>query len=105
MRASITRLGTRLTELEDTADQPRPPDHARQLLGKLRSLNGEFRQLHYELIDLIDADNEEALETEQAVLDKHDDNVAMLTVCLETFFTSAGHASAPVTPDPHKPLS
>ena len=39
MRASITRLGTRLTELEDTADQPRTPDHAQQLLGKLRSLD------------------------------------------------------------------
>ena len=42
MRASITRLGTRLTELEDTADQPRTPDHARQLLGKLRSLDEDF---------------------------------------------------------------
>ena len=31
VRVSITRLGTRLRELEDTSDQPRTPDHARQL--------------------------------------------------------------------------
>ena len=72
MRASITRLGTRLTELEDTADQPRTPDHARQLLGNLRSL------------DLHDEGSEDSLEAEQATLDKHDDDVTTLTVRLET---------------------
>ena len=62
-------MGTRHTELKDTADQPRTPDHARQQLGKLPSL---------------DAGSEKSLETEQAVLDKHDDDVATLTVRLET---------------------
>ena len=102
MRASITRLRTRLTELEGTADQP---DHARQLLGKLRSLDEEFRGLHYELIDLLDEGNEDLLEAEQATLDKHDDDVATLTVCLENLSTSTDHARAAVIPDPRKTLS
>ena len=105
VRASITRLRTRLTELEDAADQPHTPDHARQLLGKLRSLDEEFRGLHYELIDLIDEDDQDSLETEQVTLDKHDDEVATLTVRLETLSTSASHAGAVVVPDPRKPLS
>ena len=45
------------------------------------------------------------LEAEQATLDKHDDDVATLTVHLETLSTSAGHARAAVIPDPRKPLS
>lgn len=110
VRASITRLGARLTELEYTADQPRTRDHARQLLGKLRSLDEEFRRLHYELIDLIDEGSDDALEAEQATLDKHDDDVATLTVRVETLsmsthHTSADHARPAVIPDPRKALS
>ena len=104
IRASITRLGTRLTELEDTADQPRTLDHTRQLLGKLWSLDEEFRGLYYELIDLIDAGNEDALDAEEAILDKHDDDVAMLTIRLEALSTAV-HAPSQVTPDPCKPLA
>ena len=104
VRASITRLGTRLTELEETSDQPRTPDHARQILGKLRSLDEEFRGLHYELIDLIDAGSEDALDAEQVILDKHDDDVAMLTVRLEVLSTAV-RAPSPVTSDPLKPLA
>lgn len=68
VRASITRLGTRLRELEETADQPRTPDHTRQLL---QSLNEDFKKHHFELIDKVDSD--EALEKEQTVLAKHDE--------------------------------
>ncbi len=35
VRASITRLGNRLTELEAIADQPTTPNHTRQLSIKL----------------------------------------------------------------------
>jgi hypothetical protein len=74
-------------------------------LGKLRSLDEEFGGLHYELINLIDEGNEDSLETEQATLDKHDDDVATLTVRLETLSTSADHTRTAVIPDPRKPLS
>ena len=45
------------------------------------------------------------METEQVTLDKHNDDVATLTVRLETLSTSVSHASAVVVPDPRKPLS
>ncbi len=65
LRASITRLGGRLTELESTVDQPRTADHAdhaRQLINKLQS---DFKKLHFEIIDLIDEDDADSMETEQ----------------------------------------
>ena len=101
VRASITRLGTRLKELDDTADQPRTSEHARQLLVKLKSLDEEFRGLHYEIIDLIDEGGEDVIEAEQVILDKHDDDVATLTVRLESLSTAAVAS----TPDTRKPLS
>ena len=73
VRGSITRLATRLRELEEITDQPRTADHASQLLAKLESLDGEFKAIHFEIIDLID--ESEDLEKEQTVLDKHDDDV------------------------------
>ena len=81
VRASITRLITRQRELEDAAPELDTPRHAGQLLGKLKSLDEEFRGLHYEVIDLLDDGSEDA---EQIILDKHDDDVSALTVRLES---------------------
>ena len=94
VRASITRLGTRLKELEDAADRPDTPQHAGQLAAKLRSLDEEFRTIHFDVIDLIDDNNEDALVAEQGILDRHDDDVATLTVRLGSLST------APVAPIP-----
>ena len=65
---SITRLGGRLTELEGTVDQPRTADYARQLVNKLQSIESDFKKLHYEIIDLIDEEDADAMETEQTSL-------------------------------------
>ena len=93
MRASITRLGGRLKDLQGTADRPDTPKHAQQLLEKLKSLDGEIRELHYEVIDLIDEGGEDTIEAEQVILDKHDDDVAALTVHLESLLVAT--ASVP----------
>ena len=85
----ITRLGDRVSELEATADQPRTPDRARQLLTKLQTLDSDFRTVHLELIDLIDEANTEALDAEQERLDKLDDDVSGLTVRLEALMNPA----------------
>ena len=100
MRASITRLGGRLKDLQDTADRPDTPKHAQQLLEKLKSLDGEFRELHYEVIDLIDEGGEDTIEAEQVILDKHDDDVAALTVHLESLLVATVSV-----PDIRKPLT
>ena len=57
---------------------------ARQLLEKLKSLDGEFKGLHYEVIDLIEDGGEDSVEAEQVILDQHDDDVSALTVRLES---------------------
>ena len=51
VRASIT---TRLGELEEAATLPDRIKGARQLLGKFKSVDDEFKGLHYEVIDLIE---------------------------------------------------
>ena len=101
VRASITRLGTRLKELEETSDQPRTPDHARQLLTKLQSLDEDFKKHHFELIDIIDGD--EDLEREQSI-DKHDDDITSLSICLQILLAPSKTPVAPAT-DGRKLLS
>ena len=101
VRASITLLTTRLKELEDADPELDTPKHAQQLLGKLKSLDEEFRGLHYDVIDLIDDGSEDTVEAEQVILDKHDDDVSALTVRLKSL------SAATVSPvaDARKALS
>ena len=97
VRRSITRLGDHVSELEETADQPRTPNYAWQLLIKLQTLDSDFRTIHLELIDLIDEANTEALDAEQERLDKLDDDVSGLTVRLEALMNPIP-PTAPVAP-------
>ena len=77
-KGSITRIETRLHQLESESDQPNTRDVARQMLAKLKEHDADFKKNHLSLIDLID--DEETLTSEQATLDEHDDLVAALTV-------------------------
>ncbi len=60
------------------------------------------KRLHFELIDLID--EEDLLEAEQAVMDKHDDDLAALTVRVQTLLGRTD-SSVTTTADRRKPLS
>ena len=80
VRSSITRLSSRLKTFEDAPDGPGTGDHAKQLATKLDNLDAEFKSLHLQLIDQISADEIGELEREQETLDKHDDDIATLTV-------------------------
>lgn len=95
-KASITRIDTRLGTLEGEADRPSTRDAARQMLAKLKEHDAEFRRIHLTVIDL--TDDEEALATEQAVLDEHDDLVASLTVRILAL-DSARTVSTPTVSD------
>ena len=70
VRASVTRTGAWLKDLEDTKDHPDTPAHAQLLIAKLESLDVDFKNLHLQIVDLLD--DEEQLEREQLVLDSHD---------------------------------
>ena len=95
VRASITRLGNRLKELEGSPDLPNIAEHAQQLTSKLESLDSEFRVHHLQLIDLIDDDP--TLEKEQDTLDKLDDDVTSLSVRLSQLIVR-GRAAQSATP-------
>lgn len=71
VRASITRLSSRLNDLEGKTDQATTHDITQRTSLKLTKLDSEFKTYHYRLIDLIDDDD--TLEREQAVLDEHDE--------------------------------
>ena len=77
VRASITRLRNRLSELEGSLDL----DQARSLTSRLQTLDAEYKVHHYAIIDLLD--DETALENEQETLDEHDDHVAQLVIRIE----------------------
>lgn len=77
VKASITRLGSRLKELESEVEEPTTHDHAQRLATRLETLDAEF----FSLIDLIDDD--ETLEKEQETLDQHDDDVTTLAVRIQ----------------------
>jgi len=73
VRASITRLDSRVTELESKEELTAADRLAAQhLLQKLNSLEAEFRSYHLAVVDL---------EGEQAILDKHDDSFSSSCLC------------------------
>lgn len=98
VRRSVTRLSDQISDLEATADELRTAEHARQLLTKLQTLDSDFRKIHFELIDLIDEENTEALDTEQGAIDKLDDDVFNLNARLEALLRPTMPVPAPVAP-------
>ena len=82
-----------LKDLEATPDQPGVNDRAKQLAAKLESLEHDFKTSHLRLIDLID--DEDELEQEQDDLDRHDDDVASLTVRLQKLMTASSSSATP----------
>ncbi len=78
VRASITRLDTRVAELEDKSELSAEDKlSAQQLLQRVNALDVEFKTYHYTVVDLVDEGSEEG---EQIVLDQNDDKIASLTV-------------------------
>ena len=83
--ASITRLGSRVKELESTVEEPTTHDLAQHLATKLEMLDAEFKTNHFSLIDLID--NKTTLATEQETPEQHDDDVTALAVHIQQVLT------------------
>jgi hypothetical protein len=76
VKASITRIETRLSALESRPDED-TIENARQLLSKLKTCDTDFKDLHMSVVDLVD---EGDVTTEQATLDSHDDTIASMTL-------------------------
>ena len=93
-RASVTRLSTRLKDLEGNPGESTTLDLAQRMTQKLDALDAEFRTHHHALIDLID--DEETLEKEQTTLDEHDDFAAELSVRIKRLISAC--TSSPDAP-------
>ena len=81
VRGSVTRLRTRVSELEGSTDDTETADQARRLVTRLRTLAEEFKVHHYAVIDLLDDEGD--LAKEQDIFDNFDDDVAQLVTHLE----------------------
>ena len=97
VRASLTRLGTKVGELEGSTDQPDTLDHAKRLITKLECLDAEYKTHHYSIVDL--TDDEGGLAAEQTALDAHDENIAQLGIRIQRLITAC---SKSLDSNPHK---
>ena len=91
-KASITRLSTRLKDLEADISRPGTIDHAQKMQQKLDALDAEFRSHHQGIVDLIDS--EDSLTGEQNTLDEHDDFIADLSVRVNQLLTACSASDA-----------
>ena len=90
VRASITRLNNRLTEVEEMLDREEAKRHAQRLSTRLNALDSEFKTQHFDIIAAIDESDAETLTAEQATMDKRDDDVDALIVRIETLLATLG---------------
>ena len=95
-RASLTKLNTKLTELETSPGNPDSLSIAQGLATRLKTLGTEFRTHHLSIVDLI---NDAALDTEQGILDDHDD-ISQMGVRIQKLISAA--TTSPKT-DPKYP--
>ena len=90
-RASLTRLGNRIKDLEGGDTEPKTLELAQRMSQELSDLDTEFWTHHHALVDLID--DEETLATEQETLDAHDDLVAELAVRVKQVIAASSPSS------------
>ena len=93
-KASLTKLATKVTELEDADPDPSVASRAQQYLKRLETLDANFKTHHLAIMDAVDEEGQ--LEAEQEVLDQHDDDIMNLSMRLQAM-------SAPARPTPTPP--
>ena len=98
VKASLTKLATKLRELEETEFAPSIASQAQQYLKRLETLDANVKTHHLAIVDV--TEEEEQLTLEQEALDQHDDDVMTFSMRLQVL-------SAPTvrTPPEHVPES
>ena len=85
-KASLTKLSTKLTELESDTANPDTLRAAQGLASKLKTLDAEFKTHQLAIIDLTNDD--EGLDAEQQELDDHDERVSELTIRIQRLIST-----------------
>ena len=93
MRASITRLTTRLSEVEPKVREPTTSSLAHRMSVKLEDLGSDFKTHHLAVINAMTEGDEDGLAKEQEILDTHDDEVASLASRIEYLLQMCSSAS------------
>lgn len=89
MKASVTRLDARVSELEGKTDEAKSVIHVQNLAARLESLAAELKVDHYSVFNAIldDEHIDENLVKEKDELDKHDSDVTSLSIRLDELTT------------------
>ena len=82
------------TELEEMPDQEAANRHGQCLSTRLSALDSEFKSIHFQLIDLIDVEDEGTIEKEQDIMEKHDDDIDSLTIRVQGLLVASRTISA-----------
>ena len=85
-KASLTKLSTKLTELEADTTNPDALRVAQGLASKLKILDAEFKSHQLSIIDLTDDDTD--LAAEQQELDDHDDRASELAIRVQRLIST-----------------
>ena len=83
---SIARLVRHIASLEGKATEPMAFDVTQEIAKGLSEQDCEFKDFHYQLLDLIDESNEGALEKE---LDDYDDVMNNAKVCVKQLLANS----------------
>ena len=81
-KGTVTRLSGKVRELEADPKRPDIFQAATLVLEKIQGAEKEFKAIQEELIDTIDADNEEELQREQEVLSQQEEIIEELIIRL-----------------------
>ena len=93
VKASLTKLRTKLTDLEGDTTIPTLMESARNLADKLDTLRQDFKTHQLAIMDR--TNEEDALADEQQVLDDNDDQVSELSVRIQRLITLATKSKSP----------
>ena len=92
-KGSITKLSNRVRTLESKAHEASTLDLANQLTPNLKSLDEQFKTQHFSIVDAIDESDADSLAKEQEVLDKHDDEIAEISLRITQLLRNCNAAS------------
>ncbi len=94
VRSSLTKLSTKLTELEARLHDPTLLESAKNLAEKLKSLEQEFKNHRLSIIDRFEEEN---LMKEQESLEENDDIVSGYSIRIQRLITAATPSTMPDT--------
>ena len=92
-KGSITKLLNRVKTLETKTHEESTLDLANQLMPNLKSLDEQFKSLHFSILDTIDEGDADSLAREQDAIDKHDDEIAEISLCITQLVRNCNTAS------------